>query len=421
MRIDEKQVIEVDEKEKKKTKGKAVKSIENNDSSVVAKKVKNTNLRAKVKTKTGINDDTEEKVYKDRVKKNFTKISGRKKKDIEFDDVGLKKKVIIFLICMFIGFVIYYVIGANANKSTNYFASAKEATVAISSYNNNSMIRSGTGFVYKKDDYNGYIVTSYYTVSNGKSFKVRVANEVIDANLLGGDKYLNIAVLSIDKDYVKSVAKIGNSKRIKSGAALYALGMPNSNNNRLLVTKGYLSYREFIDVKVDSQNYAVDVLTSDVSVGKGDSGAPLCNKEGLVVGLVISKVSGKDVVYSIPINDVKDNLYMFEKGNHIIRPYIGITVFNVENYDLIKKYNLTNKVDSSLNEGVVIAAVKGSSKSYGTLKRGDVVLKVEDESINNVAKFRYELFKYTVGDNIKMTINRNGVKQKVSVVLGEFK
>lgn len=421
MRIDEEQVIEVDGKNKKKARGKAVKSIKNSNSGVMAEKVKNTNLRAKVKTKTGV-DDKEEKVYKDRVNKNFTKTksSKSKRKKVDFDDAGLKKKLIIFLIFMFIGFVIYYVIGALSSDKDNYFDDVKDATVSITSYDSkNQVIKNGSGVIYKKDSYNGYIVTSYYTIRNAKSFKVKLSNDVIDASLLGGDKYLNIAVLSIDKDYVTSIAQFGNSNKVKLSDTLYAVGRPVNNNRNLLVTKGFLSNKDFIDVKVDKQNYAMNVLKTNTSVSKGDSGAPLCNKKGLVVGIVFSKLSGKNVTYAMPINDIKENLYMFEKGNHINRPYIGVTVFNIDNVGLISKYKLNDKIDSSLNEGVVVAGVKGSSNAYSTIRRGDVIVKVGNEKINNIAKFRYELFKYSVGDSVKITINRDGFKDTVSVVLGE--
>ena len=177
MKIDDEQVVLVDEG--KKRRGRAVKSIKNSDTGVVADKVRNTNVRARVKTKTGINDESSSD------KKNYDK----SKRSRNSDDDNLKRKIIIFLICMLIGFVIYYIIGVISSHNDG-FDSLKDATVAISGYDDGSLVKNGTGFIYKKDDYYGYILTSYYTVRDGDVFKVKVAKKEVSAKLLGGDKYL---------------------------------------------------------------------------------------------------------------------------------------------------------------------------------------------------------------------------------------
>lgn len=417
MKINDDQIIEVDGKKKStKSNGKAVKSIKNSDSGVVASKVKNTNVRAKVKTKTGVST-SDDVVDKARIKKTFE--NKKKGKKVIDDDSNFKRNLIIFLICMFVGFVIYYAIGALSSDNGNYEELVKDATVSIGSYDELDFIKNGTGFVYKKDDSYGYIVTSYYTVKDGNEFHVNVGKKDVRAKLLGGDKYLNIAVLSIDKKYVSSVAKFGNSNKLNTGDSLFVSGMPNSNNKKLLITRGTFSSSQLIDVKIDKENYAIDVLKSSVLVGKGDSGAPICNSKGLVIGLVISRDNNIGATYSIPINDVKDNLYMFEKGNHINRPYLGLSVFNVSDTNLVNKYRLRDKIDTSLSDGVIVAGVKGNGSAYGSIMRGDVVTKVGNASVSNVAEFRYQLFKYDIGDKVKLTINRDSLKKIVSVTLNK--
>ena len=195
-------------------------------------------------------------------------------------------------------------------------------------------------------------------------------------------KYNDLLALCGQEKYVNSIAKFGNSNKVNPGDSVHVIGRPTIKLKKITVTDGVLSSRGYIDTKIDKENYSVDVFKSTASVSDGDSGAPLCNDKGLVVGIVTSKASSGNTTYAVPLDDIKDSLYIFERGSYIDRPYIGILVFDVSDSALLSKYNIS--IDNSLIEGVVIADVKGSSKAYKVLKRGDVVTAVGNTKINNV-------------------------------------
>ncbi len=272
---------------------------------------------------------------------------------------------------------------------------AYDAVVVVESFNNNTKIRTGTGFIYKKDNNKGYIMTNSHVISNGNSVKVILSDDKsIDAKILGKDDLSDIAVLSIDLKYVKKVAELGDSKASKLGNTVITIGAPMGSDYSGTVTRGILSGKDrMLSVSLSgsgTSDYIVRVLQTDAAINPGNSGGPLINVAGQVIGitslkLVKSAVEGMG--FAIPIEDAMHYVEDLEMGKKISRPFIGVEMLDVsETYALFLRGII---VDENIEKGVVIVNIsKNSPAEKVELKRGDIILKVGKTEISNKAELR---------------------------------
>lgn len=289
-----------------------------------------------------------------------------------------------------------------------------DAVVLIEVYNKqNNLTASGTGFVYKKDSKSGYILTNHHVIKNASTIKVTFTNnKTVEAKLLGSDEYFDIAVLSIDKEYVTMVAEIGDSTKSSIGDTVFTVGSPLGSEYMGTVTKGILSgTNRQISVSTNNGNYIMDVLQTDAAINSGNSGGPLVNINGEVIGITSMKLvkSGVEGMgFALPIEYVMNYVDDLENGKQITRPVIGVSII-----DSSYVYRGESNV-----QGVVVASVENGSSAYEAgLKKGDIVTKINDSEISSSAEFRYNLYKYNVGDTIKLVINRSGETLELNVKL----
>lgn len=299
-----------------------------------------------------------------------------------------------------------------------------DAVVLVENYKNDKVYSTGTGFVYKVDNKYGYILTNYHVINGNTSINILLSDDTkVEAKYLGGDEYIDVAILAIDKDKVLGVAEIGNSTTTKLGDTLFTVGTPVDYEYRGTVTRGILSGKDrLVSVSSSSSNssdsFVMKVLQTDAAINPGNSGGPLVNSNGEVIGINSLKLAKEEIEgmgFAIPIEDVMVHIETFENGEKIKRPVLGISMINVgEKYAL---YQAGINVDTKITEGVVVVSVVDNSSVDGTLKAGDVITKINDEEVSNVAYLRYELFKHTIGDKIKITFIRNGNTQTKEVTL----
>jgi serine protease Do len=301
-----------------------------------------------------------------------------------------------------------------------------DGVVVVESYNNNTQIGSGTGFVYKVDDKYGYIMTNSHVVGEGNKMKVIFTDKKSEtATLLGKDAYADIAVIRVPKSDSFKVVQIGNSENMKLGSTVFTVGAPLGSDYSGTVTKGILSGKDRI-VTVSLTTYGnndwmMRVLQTDAAINPGNSGGPLLNLAGEVIGINSLKLIEDEVEgmgFAIPIEDAMKYVASLEKGETITRPMLG-----VELIDLDEAYTLFLNgivVDKDVEDGVVIAKVsKDSPADKIGLQKGDIVLKLGNATVKNKAELRYELYKHNVGDKIKITIYRDKKVKEYEVTLGD--
>lgn len=283
-------------------------------------------------------------------------------------------------------------------------------------------IGTGSGFVYKKDDTTGYIITNHHVVDGAISVSIiNSAGIRCEAKVLGSDEYSDIAVLSIGVDSVVSVAQIGDSTDVKLGDTVFTVGSPLGSKYQGTVTKGIISGKDRqVTVSLTNGSFVMDVLQIDAAINPGNSGGPLVNMNGEVIGvnslkLVQDEVEGMG--FAIPVELVMTSVEKLEKGEKIERPQLGVQMIDVsDNSYLLSRYQVN--LDNSITSGVVILSVEnGKPAANAGLEKGDVIISVNGTSVTNSAHFKYMLYKYEVGESIVVEYIRDGKKKEATIEL----
>ena len=286
-----------------------------------------------------------------------------------------------------------------------------DAVVLVETYENNSELATGTGFIYKINDEKAYLITNHHVIEGGNKYIITLTNgQEEEAKLLGSDEYSDIAILSISSEYVTQVAKLGESENSEIGDTVFAVGSPLGKEYMGTVTKGILSGKNrTVTVTSTSAQQMIEVLQTDAAINPGNSGGPLVNINGEVIGVTTMKLIKNEVEgmgFAIPIEIVNTQLEFLENGQKIERPVIGIEMIDVKNtYYLYKKGII---VPEEIEKGVVvIKTIDNSSAQKAGLEKGDIILSINDTEIEDGSHFKYILYKYKIGDEIKIKYMRN--------------
>lgn len=282
-----------------------------------------------------------------------------------------------------------------------------DSVVTVKNYTRGKLYSTGSGFVFKTDSKYGYILTNYHVISGGSNVSVVFTNDKEEeVNVVGYDEYSDIAVLAVEKDKVISVATTGSSENMRIGDTTFAVGTPvDSSIYSWSVTRGILSGKNRM-VQVD--NYVMSVLQTDTAINSGNSGGPLCNANGEVIGITNMKLASSQIEgmgFAIPIEDALKNAETIISGQKISRPYIGVSIYDATNF-------------FSGETGLYVEYVEdGGPADKAGIKKGDKIIKVGDVEVSNSSYFRYQLYKYDIGDKVKITVSRNGSEKTLTVTL----
>ena len=326
--------------------------------------------------------------------------------------------------------ILIYLIITNNNNTNNIIIENNSLTKSINkvydsvfyleSYYNDLKENNGTSFVYKKDNKYGYLITNEHVIGNGNRVELTSpSDEKIEATILGKDEYLDLAVLRIDKKYVKKVAILGNSEKEKIGNTVFTVGSPIGYNFRGSVTSGILSGKNrYITTELSSSNKVdvqMQVLQVDASINPGNSGGPLLNINGEVIGICTLKLVKDDIEgmgFAIPIEYAKSHITSLEQEKEIKWPKLGINITNMTDTAALLRNNID--INKSLEEGVLVT---DNSNKTNNLKNGDIIIKVNGNKIYDTATLRYEIYKYKVGDVVRLTVIRKDKEKIVNVKL----
>ena len=295
-----------------------------------------------------------------------------------------------------------------------------DSVAVVNNYRAGRLTGYGSGFVYKKDDKYGYILTNNHVVEDASEVTVTLSNgEEVQAEVLGTDSYMDIAVVRIDEDQVLQVAEIGDSTEAKLGDTVFTVGTPVSTEYAGTVTKGIISgeNRE-ITITDNGTSYMMEAIQIDASINPGNSGGPLVNINGEVIGinsvkLVESSIEGMG--FAIPIEVAMSQIDKLENGEAIARPVIGVTLYDLDSLPLIGS-NID--IDDSVKSGVVVDSVeRGSDAEAAGLQKDDVITKIDDVTVKGSAHLKYILYKHNIGDTVKLTIIRDGKEKELTLKL----
>lgn len=299
-----------------------------------------------------------------------------------------------------------------------------DAVVVVSTYKKEKYTASGTGFVYKKEDNKYYLLTNYHVIKGGDKVTVTFTNDsIIETEIIGYNEYADIAVLAIESDKELAIAELGDNSKDRVGDTVFAVGSPLDSAYSWTVTRGIISGKDrLVEVSVEnsgSNDYIMKVLQTDTAINSGNSGGVLCNANGEVIGITSLKLVSDGVEgmgFAIPIEKALERAQEIIDNVVYEQPYLGVRMV-----DLSKAYLQYNRLiqESGLTSGVIITSVEDKSPAAkGGLEIEDIITKIGDNTVTNVAYLRYYLYEYKVGDKIELEVYRNGKKKTIEVVLG---
>jgi len=353
-----------------------------------------------------------------------------------------KKEIIMVISSFLVGGLIMYLIMTNIttniivkDKTKIYDKSSLsssvekvyETTVVVESYNGESLDTTGSGFFYKNDNKYAYILTNEHVLT-GTTIKITNSeDESKDAEILGKDEYLDLAVLRVDKSLSKKVANLGDSDSVKIGDTIFTIGSPIGINYKGTVTSGIISGKNrMVQTSVGENkqgNWLMQVLQMDAPINKGNSGGPLFNVNGDVIGISSLKLTDEEIegmAFAIPIEYAKNHLEELEKGKQMKWPELGISMTNVSNSGTIMTNEIT--IPDNVRDGVVILNIKeGSCAEKAKLEKGDIIISMDNNPTKNIAYLKYELFQHKIGDKVEIKYIRNGKEKTTTIELNSSK
>lgn len=264
----------------------------------------------------------------------------------------------------------------------------------------------GSGFIINEE---GYILTNYHVIQGAQEISVTLSNDVTTtAQVVNYDENQDVAMIKITDESVEipATVELGDSDALQPGEEVIAIGTPLSTELSSTVTKGIISATSR-SVAVES-GVTMNLIQTDAAINAGNSGGPLVNTKGEVVGINSSKISGEAVEgigFSIPINDIKDKIESLSKP--ILN--LGISVRTIDE-SLSKQLNM--------EQGLYIVEVtEFSSAEKAGLKAGDIIVKADGTRITTFDEFKEIKNAKEEGDDISLEVIRNGESKTINVTL----
>lgn len=265
----------------------------------------------------------------------------------------------------------------------------------------------GSGFIINSE---GFIVTNHHVIARGEGIEVRLADgRRFRARVVGKDPRTDLALLKIDEAKELSVAPLGNSDALHVGELVVALGHPFGLDKT--VSLGIVSRK---GPHTRGMGLGFDFIQTDAAVNPGNSGGPLVNMAGEVVGVNSMASQGGSIGFAIPINLVKGLLPQLAEKGMVTWGWLGVGVDEV---------NEDNATTVGLKEprGVLIRQVMpGQPAEKGGIKPKDVVLAVAGKPVNTPRDLQREVSMLPVGKEIPIRVFREGKEIDVTVLVGAW-
>lgn len=266
---------------------------------------------------------------------------------------------------------------------------------------------SGTGFVV---DSSGYILTNSHVVVDGKVNNVKVLfndNTTSTGKVIWNDANLDLAIVKVNKSNL-TVARLGDSDSVTVGDIAVAIGNPLGTDYMYSVTQGIISG---LNRDITTSSYSMSgLIQTDASINSGNSGGPLLNSSGEVIGINTARANGDNIGFSIPINIAKTILQKVIKDNNYTKPLLGINGIDVKQVE-----SYTGR-DLGVDSGVYITKVEsGSLADKAGIKSGDIITKMDSSEIKYMGDISKKMYSVEDGEKGKITVYRNGKTKDISL------
>jgi serine protease Do len=279
----------------------------------------------------------------------------------------------------------------------------------------------GSGFIFTMDDDYVFIATNNHVVENTTTISVSLNDtENIPARIVGYDRASDVAVIAAsraemeEKSIPFALARLGDSDNLRMGDAVIAIG--NAMGEGQTVTRGIISALSLnIEIPDTRNRLSLYVLQTDAAVNRGNSGGPLINQYGEVIGIVTAKLIGTDIEgmgYALPINNVYPLLMDIMETGSVRRTYIGLS----EPQEISELFRGLFNLPST---GILVHGIVENSPGYlAGLQRGDLIVQFGTRRITGNADLVAALEASRPGDEVLLHIYRENIRMEIPIVLG---
>lgn len=300
------------------------------------------------------------------------------------------------------------------SKSVVGISKIKNTGDSIFNTNVSNELGLGSGFIVSD---NGYIITNWHVVQNKYStcYITLENGDTHSGTVVWADKDLDLAIVKINVNGPDSI-KLGDSDNIKLGETVYAIGNPVGMEFQRTVTAGIISGLNRT-IKIDDeygQSYMENLVQTDATINSGNSGGPLINTSGEVIGINTIKISSAEGIgFAIPINTIKPIIESFINTGKFEEANLGIFAYDKE---AVSYLNSGLKIDS----GIYVAKIMQDGPSNkSNLKVGDIITKIDGKAINKMSELREYIYSKKPGDEVILSILRNKKEREVAITLGK--
>ena len=261
-------------------------------------------------------------------------------------------------------------------------------------------------------DVNGYF--KKYTVYIGDQ------DRIIEAELLGADNDIDLAVITFTDTTLICPITIANSDEVKKGQIVLAVGNPNGYEYFSSATMGIVSFPKRY---LQENGYDVEYIQHDAAINPGSSGGSLVNAKGELIGINTSKVVEDDIDsigFAIPSNTVLKVIDRLESKINLRKQVDGmksVSVSTLKNDLLLQDNRLSDERIYDLEYGAYIYSINNKSLLYGNIIIGDVILKVNNNELKFTEELNYLLLLSEKGDQLNLMVYRNGETVNIIVTL----
>ena len=266
----------------------------------------------------------------------------------------------------------------------------------------------GSGFIYKNT---GLIVTNFHVIENADEIEIVLHNEKkYKANIVGTDKRTDVALLKINSDEKLKSLNIGKSENLKIGQWVVAIGNPLGLGTT--VTTGIISAKGRY---VDGLGTYVDFIQTDAALNKGNSGGPLFDLNGNVIGVNTAIAArGQGIGFAIPIDTVVDIVEQLRINGKVERGWLGVVIQSISP-EIAESLKLKN------TDGALVSEIlEGSHALKSGLKRRDIIISVDGKKIKKMEELPRIIGSLKPKTKVILSVLRDGKKFKIDVILGSI-
>ena len=284
----------------------------------------------------------------------------------------------------------------------------------------------GTGLIVSKD---GYIITNKHVVANASAIRVITADgtRYDDVQLVGKDPLNDIAYLKLEAGNAQLAAlSLGDSATLRIGQSVIAIGN-DLGRYQNTVTSGIVSGkgRPVIASMSNSSSQTeslTDLIQTDAAINSGNSGGPLLNRSGQVIGINVAvATNAQGISFAIPVNAVKGTLKSVLAGKGVRRAYLGAR-YTMLTPDIAKQAGISAKEGAYIigNSGKDAIVADGPAAKAG-LKEKDVITKINNLTVGKQGDVSSLIGEYQPGDTVEMTVQRDSKTIALRVTLGQYR